>query len=138
MGYVYAHFNDKETVFSHLQWKWWRLGCSFLIFFTVRIEKEANAVHTEIEVKVIILKSPLLQICTLIHCVTAFFEFNVIGEKNINLKATGDPVVAGESNLGAIIVDGFVIFIYWLHAVFVVQFYGTAFWKFFLFQVSLS
>ena len=56
----------------------------------------------------------------------------------MNLKATGDPVVAGESHLGAIIVDGFVIFIYWLHTVFVVQFYGTAFWKFSLFQVSLS
>ena len=56
----------------------------------------------------------------------------------MNLKATGDPVVAGESNLGAIIVDGFVIFIYWLHTVFVVQFYGTAFWKFSLFQVNPS
>ena len=82
------------------------------------------------------LKSPLLQLCTLIHCVTAFFEFNVLGEKNINLKASGEPVVEDETNLGAIIVDGFVIFIYWLHTVFVVQFYGTAFFKFSLFQVK--
>ena len=58
-------------------------------------------------------------------------------EKNVNLKASGDVVDATETNLGAIVVNGTVICVYWIYAIFAIKFYGGAFGKFNSFQVII-
>ena len=56
-------------------------------------------------------------------------------KKNESLKASGDEVVEGETNLGAIVVNGLVIGFYWIYATLAIKFYGAAFGKFNTFQV---
>ena len=61
----------------------------------------------------------------------------MLDEKNVNLKASGDAVDASETNLGAIVVNGTVICVYWIYAIFAIKFYGGAFGKFNSFQVTI-